>query len=349
MQDASPSTTPATPAPEQPSQPAQPAPRRALTTAEIVAKLSSKVEDRKAAEAAPEPAPAASPEPKAATDAPAAEAPKPTSEATRLSQAILKAQKLEAELLSGKKSLETVQKQFAELSAKLEAASKDPVAALKLANYDPIKLAEEMRDGKLKADRLPTVELPDDAKEALEFVKTEKARREQEAQKAERDSVRSQNLEYVKAQLGEVGADFPVLAAMPNMADQLLGVIESSADPGSLDSEGFRDLCSKAQAHVLSEAKTLLTNGASLKALLSDESVKAAVVEALGLAKKPDERTEPATVPTERATGEATDVQPGKRVMRTLTQRASAQIPTRTKGASSAELAAKINAQILGK
>jgi hypothetical protein len=295
-----------------------PAAKKGLTSAEILAKITGKSTTQQSEVAPPSSSSDAAPSTQA--DKPSSEPPSESAAIKpdhRTAQAILKAQKAEAEALKHRKAYEETTAKLKELEARLEAA-KDPVKALALAGLDPIQFGEKMLKGEISAEQKAAVaELPSEVKE---LIAEAQARKAEEAKKAQE-------------------AEFPALAALPFIPEQLAQVIDSKGGVESVSAEDFKSLCKQVQDHVVAEAAGMVKSPAVLAELLKLEGVKDSLLSALG-AQPPAERID---TPSERTEGRDESAQ------RTLTNRNTSRVPSRAKGLTSADLANQINAKLFGK
>lgn len=248
--------------------------------------------------------------------------------------AALAAQRAERAALQQKQQFEAAQKELADLKAQLAKFNEDP--HYKLAK-DPLKYAEAMRDGKLPLPGEPEQPgLPPEIQELLAEAKARKEAEAKAAKDAERNAQRAEDLKLTKEALSAVSSDFPAIAGLANTADQILAVIDAhhggveKVDPGA-----FKEICKQMNDYVLGEVKSTLSNPAVVAAILADDKVKSLIVESLGLApQQSNANGSPAKV------SGATESEP-----RTLSNRAVNATPSRNKGLSSEELAAKIRSQ----
>jgi hypothetical protein len=317
-----------------------PAAKKGLTSAEILAKITGKSTTQQSEVAPPSSSSDAAPSTQA--DKPSSEPPSESAAIKpdhRTAQAILKAQKAEAEALKHRKAYEETTAKLKELEARLEAA-KDPVKALALAGLDPIQFGEKMLKGEISAEQKAAVaELPSEVKELIAEAQARKAEEAKKAQEAERTQAFQATVNVVKGALDGVKAEFPALAALPFIPEQLAQVIDSKGGVESVSAEDFKSLCKQVQDHVVAEAAGMVKSPAVLAELLKLEGVKDSLLSALG-AQPPAERID---TPSERTEGRDESAQ------RTLTNRNTSRVPSRAKGLTSADLANQINAKLFGK
>lgn len=311
-------------------------------------------------------------EPPADEETPAAteeEEPKPapkTLSAAARATALLKAQRMESELLTHKQaaekykgSAEQAEARAKTAEARLEELAGDPVKALKHAKTSAYKIAEMMRDGVISAETdAPEIQLPKavqerldraeklaaeaEAREAQQAAEKAKADAQAEAERQWNDHVQIVD-EVVKSP--EFVEAFPLASAYPYASARLLqminqGIAKTGKEPP------ISEVASALQADLLKESVSLLKNESAAKALLSDESVAAVFRKLLGASKTPAQR-DPAGSPSERTEEgtESADKQP-----RTITNKAVSRVPSRVKQVlKTSDLTAKINAQLFGK
>ncbi len=334
--EATPNPTPETPATAE-AAPATAKPTSGSRTQALLDKINATL---KPAQAPAETAPVqteASGEPSTLVEGEAEPEAQPKGYAHQLAAAMMKAQKAESETLRQKAAFETQAKQLAELQAKIDAASADPVKALELANLDPAAFGELMLQGKLQAPA-PKPELPPEVQQLLEEAKATKERAAREAEERQAAEFRAQNLKTIEGLMAGAAAEFPLVAALPGVHERLLDAIEwHVAEHGS--EPDFKDVLTRAQAGVLKEAAAVLGNRDALSIILKDEAVKSTVMEALGLQNTPAQAT------TQPVPGKQS---PEGKPTKTLTSKVTGAVPSRVaKAGNSADLAARINREIL--
>lgn len=274
------------------------------------------------------------------TPPPKAEGESPKQYAHRVAAAQLATQRAEAKALAEGERAKASEAKLAELQAKLDAAAKDPKIALALAGMDPVSFAEAMRDGKITAAQVQEakLELPPEVLELIEQGKAAKKKAEQDALAAQEAEVRSENLKKVSEVVNQPDfqADFPALGGAINTAERLLGYITLQMEQTGEEPD-FRAVAKLFNDGLLKEATQLLGHKPSLKALLGNAELKAAILEELQPS-APVSATAPAK-PSEKGT-------PPK----TITHKVASTVPSRAPGrTSSADLAARINSTILGR
>lgn len=304
------------------------APSRPLTGAEIAAKLRARM-----AEPAPAAAPVATAEAASDGTAAPAEAPATPKPNHRDAAALLAAQRAERRALEEKRASEALQRELADLKAKVAKYDEDP--HYKLAK-DPLAYADAMRTGKLAPPEEGKSALPPEWEEVLSEHKRLKSEAQQRQESEAKASQRKADLELTSKAVEAVAEEFPAMARLGNISEQLLNVIDSR--PGGaaeITPEDFRALCKEINDHVVNEARAVLSTKSAVTSILADAKVKALVLEALGL---PPEQSEDVGTPA-KVNG-AVSTEP-----RTLSARATNAVPSRNRGLSSAEIAAKLRSQ----
>jgi len=301
---------------------------------ELLDKINAAIGKGTAAATAPESAPEA----EASSDA--LQQPKAPDYGHKLAAAQLKAQKAESEALKHKAAVESVQKQLTELQALVDGAKADPVKALALANLDPAAFGQLMIEGKLTTEpAAPKAELPPEVQQLIEKAKAAEAREAQQAAEHAAAEIRTQNLQTIGKLVEQTAADYPLVASLPGVNERLLDAIEYHVSVHGSEPD-FATVMKQAQDGVLREATAVFGNKAALAVILKDDAVKAAVLEALGLNNNPAEAK---TSPPSKQTNSGNKPQ-------TLTNKVTGAVPSRTtKGGNNADLAARINREILGR
>ena len=260
--------------------------------------------------------------------------------AHRIAAAQLATQRAEAKSLAAETRAKASEAKLAELEAKLDAAAKDPKAALKLAGMTPLQLAEAMRDGTITADDVAEAKaaaIDPEVAEMLAEHKAMKAKAAADEKAAEVAKVHADNLETVTKvlQAPDFLTDFPAIGGVINGPERVCQYIEGEMERTGKEPD-FRAVAKMFNDAVLTETSQLLAHGPTLKALLAKPETRAALIKELGLTEaKPAVAVEkPAT---EKVTPKA----------KTLTEKVSSKVPSRVgRGASSADLAAQLNAQL---
>jgi hypothetical protein len=266
----------------------------------------------------------------------------PRQYAHRVAAAQLAAQRAEERALAAGERATASDAKAAELQAKLDEAAKDVHKALALAGYDPVKLAEAMRDGTLTPaqEAQAKLELPPEVLELVEQGKKAKAKAEQDAKDAEAAEVYKSNLKTVSDVVNapDFQAEFPALGGALNASERLLSYITAEMEATGAEPD-FKAVAKLFNDAIVQETTQLLGHAPTLKVLLGNADLKAAILKELGLAKaSPTEQSATATAPAEQhAKGSAS---------KTITNKVASKVPSRApKASSSDDLAARLRAQ----
>lgn len=297
---------------------------------------------------APAPAPPVEETPKvegSPTDPPKAEGETQKQYAHRVAAAQLATQRAEAKALAEGERAKKSEAKVAELQAKLDAAAKDPKVALALAGMNPVSFAEAMRDGKITAAEVQQakLELPEEVLELIEQGKAAKRKAESDAQAAAAAEVRSENLKKVTDVVNtpDFQADFPVLGGAINVPERLLDYLTIEMEATGKEPD-FHAIAKLFNDGIMKEATQLVLHAPTLKTLLGNAEVKAAILAVLQPEKPAAEQTPPATTPAKQSEKGSPPT--------TITNKVASKVPSRTsRGTSSADLAARINSTILGR
>ena len=260
--------------------------------------------------------------------------------AHRIAAAQLATQRAEAKSLAAETRAKASEAKLAELEAKLDAAAKDPKAALKLAGMTPLQLAEAMRDGTITADDVAEAKaaaIDPEVAEMLAEHKAMKAKAAADEKAAEVAKVHADNLETVTKvlQAPDFLTDFPAIGGVINGPERVCQYIEGEMERTGKEPD-FRAVAKMFNDAVLTETSQLLAHGPTLKALLAKPETRAALIKELGLTEAKSVAT-PEAKPAEKVTPKA----------KTLTEKVSSKVPSRVgRGADSADMAARLNAQL---
>jgi hypothetical protein len=318
------------------------------------------------AEAAEPPAAEEKPEEAEETSAePAAEAPK--LQAHKLAAAQLEAQRAKSDALKAKELAKTHETRVKELETQLESL-KDLKSYLKHTGIDAAGLAQQLLDKQADlTDVTKAVERDPEVQALIDEGKKAKEEAARKATQAQAEALRVENVKLVRGAIDAPGfADaFPLVAAMPDAAATMLTWIEAGIEATGKE-PAFEDVAKLVQENVLKETIAYLKHPGARSTLLKDPDLakllkvveEAAPAAASAQTAKTKPAAAPAAEPVVETVAEPTparkrsesplDAEARKRA-KTLTKAISS-VPSRTsKTGSSAELAARLNRDLMGK
>lgn len=232
---------------------------------------------------------------------PATAEPEPAAPTAReridLAKALTSIQRIEGEKLAFKRELDALKAQHAELSGLVDKARQDPNELLRLGKLGAEQLGKLFLDGKLsfeQAAQAAQAELPADVKEAVEYAKQARAREAQQAEETAQRGAWEASLANVRSSLEQVGAEFPLLVALPSAADTLTRHVQTLTAQSGKEPD-FRVAAKQMHDAVMGEMKALLKHDGAFKAALADKDVLDAVRKTLG-APTPAAKKAPATI-----------------------------------------------------
>lgn len=209
-----------------------------------------------------------------AADAAPAPADEPKGENRKLMKALAETQKAQSELLKIKSAYE-------ELHKLVEEAKSDPRKALKLANTDFEKLAQDAFEGKFKAVDEPEAPLSEEARKVKELedrLAAIESEKQELASKAQ--------LQDIKQSLDQSEL-FPVLASLEWAPARLQTLLRQKQDElgDEFSDEHVREVAEQFQSAVSADVGSVLSNERAAKAFFdANPAMKETVARVLGLA-----------------------------------------------------------------
>jgi len=206
----------------------------------------------------------------------------------RLAETLRKLQKIEGEAVTHRKRGDDLEREWGPVKSLIAATKGDPARIpelLDLAGYTPDQVAQFMIDGKIKRTA-PKAQLPPEVQARIDALEAAAAKLKEREDAEAQQNARNSDMQAIEGSLAELKAELPFMSSLPGAKDRvyatLLAQYEKTGETPDLAGELRR-----AEAAVASDMKALL-NEHTIKALATDESIRATIITALGLQPAPE-------------------------------------------------------------